>query len=81
MDSDGSGLPIGDGALLQIHGIHARSGNTMTRSQAIDSIIRDLQNGYADIQYDNQGQMIVYSNLFLQVDGSMEEYEDHDYQG
>jgi hypothetical protein len=53
----------------------------MTRQQAIDRIISDLHNGSADIQYDNQGQLIVYSNLFVQVDGSVEESEDPELQG
>jgi hypothetical protein len=48
----------------------------MTREQAIQGIITDLLNGSADIQTDNQGQLIVYSNLFVQADESVEEYPD-----
>jgi len=53
----------------------------MTREQAIQQIITDLQNESADIQTDNNGQLIVYSNLFVQSDDEdhVEENEDPNY--
>ena len=52
----------------------------MTREEAIQHIITDLQNGSADVQLDNQGQLIVYSNLFVQSDDTVEEYQDPDFE-
>jgi hypothetical protein len=54
----------------------------MTLAEAIQQIITDLQNGSADIQTDNNGQLIVYSCLFCQSDSDdhVEEYSDPNYQ-
>lgn len=53
----------------------------MNYQQLIQSIITDLQNGSADVQTDNHGQVIIYSCLFQQADDSYEEYEDPDWEG
>lgn len=36
----------------------------MTREEALLKIIADLSKGEADIQTDNHGQLIIYTNLF-----------------
>lgn len=52
----------------------------MTYQEFIQSVITDLQNGSADIQTDNQGQYIVYTNLFKQTDESVEEHPDPEWE-
>lgn len=56
----------------------------MRRIDLIQAIITDLQNGLADIQTDNEGQLVLYTGYYVQVnpvhpDFEIEETADPDF--
>jgi len=48
----------------------------MTEEQFIAKVIRALEDGTADIQTDNEGQLIIYTGVWEQSDTSLEETPD-----
>ena len=51
----------------------------MTNAEFVQRVIKSLQDGSADIQTDNSGQLIVYSQLFEHNDGTIHETVDPHY--
>ena len=48
----------------------------MTNEEFIARVIESLENGTADIQTDNEGQLVIYTGVYEQADTSLSEKPD-----
>ena len=51
----------------------------MTNAEFVQKVIKSLQDGTADIQTDNSGQLIVYTGFYEHNDSSVQETKDPSY--
>lgn len=52
----------------------------MTKEEFIQQLVVELQNGTADLQTDNYGQVIIYTGVFKQADGGLSEGPDPNFE-